>query len=147
MAKNLYSLFFSQAFGNDFLEEKLKPFLKSDPVPESVSYFVVHPCSVGQIFRVWHLLTWWQNDGDVKIVVGNNFDEIVLDESKDVLLEVQFKSVSFQVIYFHVQLACVNLIDGCCNIRFMHPGAVTAKPWNQHTTSLLNIFAALSLLL
>ncbi|KHN32087.1 Protein disulfide isomerase-like 1-4 [Glycine soja] len=51
------------AFGNDFLEEKLKPFLKSDPVPES-------------------------NDGDVKIVVGNNFDEIVLDESKDVLLEI-----------------------------------------------------------
>lgn len=29
-----------------------------------------------------------QNDEDVKIVVGNNFDEIVLDESKDVLLEV-----------------------------------------------------------
>lgn len=29
-----------------------------------------------------------QNDGDVKIVVGNNFDDIVLDESKDVLLEV-----------------------------------------------------------
>lgn len=29
-----------------------------------------------------------QNDGDVKIVVGNNFDEIVLEESKDVLLEV-----------------------------------------------------------
>ncbi|KOM50686.1 hypothetical protein LR48_Vigan08g151300 [Vigna angularis] len=51
------------AFGNDFLEDKLKPFLKSDPVPES-------------------------NDGDVKIVVGNNFDEIVLDESKDVLLEI-----------------------------------------------------------
>ncbi|KAL2328615.1 hypothetical protein Fmac_022042 [Flemingia macrophylla] len=51
------------AFGKDFLEDKLKPFLKSDPVPES-------------------------NDGDVKIVVGNNFDEIVLDESKDVLLEI-----------------------------------------------------------
>lgn len=33
-----------------------------------------------------------QNDGDVKIVVGNNFDEIVLDESKDVLLEVSFLS-------------------------------------------------------
>ena len=29
-----------------------------------------------------------QNDGDVKVVVGNNFDDIVLDESKDVLLEV-----------------------------------------------------------
>jgi protein disulfide-isomerase A1 len=52
-----------KAFGEDFLEDKLKPFFKSDPVPET-------------------------NDGDVKIVVGNNFDEIVLDESKDVLLEI-----------------------------------------------------------
>ncbi|KAF5959534.1 hypothetical protein HYC85_000743 [Camellia sinensis] len=47
-----------KSFGEDFLEDKLKPFYKSDPVPET-------------------------NDGDVKIVVGNNFDEIVLDESKD----------------------------------------------------------------
>ncbi|GLJ52349.1 hypothetical protein SUGI_1113630 [Cryptomeria japonica] len=52
-----------KAFGEGFLEDKLKPFLKSDPVPE-------------------------KNDGDVKIVVGKNFDEIVLDESKDVLLEI-----------------------------------------------------------
>ncbi|KAA8544042.1 hypothetical protein F0562_021781 [Nyssa sinensis] len=52
-----------KAFGEDFLEDKLKTFYKSDPVPET-------------------------NDGDVKIVVGNNFDEIVLDESKDVLLEI-----------------------------------------------------------
>ncbi|KAK4286452.1 hypothetical protein QN277_003007 [Acacia crassicarpa] len=52
-----------KAFGEDFLEDKLKPFYKSDPVPDS-------------------------NDGDVKIVVGDNFDEIVLDESKDVLLEI-----------------------------------------------------------
>ncbi|RYR23257.1 hypothetical protein Ahy_B03g068510 isoform A [Arachis hypogaea] len=52
-----------KAFGEDFLHDKLKPFLKSDPVPET-------------------------NDGDVKIVVGDNFDDIVLDESKDVLLEV-----------------------------------------------------------
>ncbi|KAL5565666.1 hypothetical protein UlMin_028830 [Ulmus minor] len=52
-----------KAFGEDFLEDKLKPFFKSDPIPEI-------------------------NDGDVKIVVGNNFDEIVLDESKDVLLEI-----------------------------------------------------------
>ncbi|RYR53118.1 hypothetical protein Ahy_A06g028053 [Arachis hypogaea] len=29
-----------------------------------------------------------KNDGDVKIVVGDNFDDIVLDESKDVLLEI-----------------------------------------------------------
>ncbi|KAH7863960.1 hypothetical protein Vadar_024022 [Vaccinium darrowii] len=52
-----------KAFGQDFFQDKLKPFYKSDPVPEI-------------------------NDEDVKIVVGNNFDEIVLDESKDVLLEV-----------------------------------------------------------
>ncbi|KAL3750930.1 hypothetical protein ACJRO7_011850 [Eucalyptus globulus] len=52
-----------KAFALDFLEEKLKPFYKSDPIPET-------------------------NDGDVKVVVGNNFDEIVLDESKDVLLEI-----------------------------------------------------------
>ncbi|XP_020095379.1 protein disulfide isomerase-like 1-4 [Ananas comosus] len=50
-------------FAEGFLEDKLKPFYKSDPIPET-------------------------NDGDVKIVVGNNFDEIVLDESKDVLLEI-----------------------------------------------------------
>ncbi|KAJ4726028.1 Protein disulfide-isomerase [Melia azedarach] len=50
-------------FGEGFLEDRLKPFFKSDPIPET-------------------------NDGDVKTVVGNNFDEIVLDESKDVLLEI-----------------------------------------------------------
>ncbi|XP_011089301.1 protein disulfide isomerase-like 1-4 [Sesamum indicum] len=52
-----------KAFGEAFLEDKLKPFYKSDPVPVT-------------------------NDGDVKIIVGNNFDDIVLDESKDVLLEI-----------------------------------------------------------
>ncbi|RAL40285.1 hypothetical protein DM860_006355 [Cuscuta australis] len=52
-----------KSFGEKFLEDNLKPFYKSEPIPEN-------------------------NDGDVKIVVGNNFDEIVLDESKDVLLEI-----------------------------------------------------------
>ncbi|XP_031481352.1 protein disulfide isomerase-like 1-4 [Nymphaea colorata] len=52
-----------KAFAQGFLEDKLKQFYKSDPVPE-------------------------KNDGDVKIVVSNNFDEVVLDESKDVLLEI-----------------------------------------------------------
>ncbi|CAM0948368.1 unnamed protein product [Alopecurus aequalis] len=50
-------------FAQDFLEDKLTPFYKSDPVPES-------------------------NDEDVKVVVGKNLDQIVLDESKDVLLEI-----------------------------------------------------------
>ncbi|PWA98374.1 PDI-like 1-3 [Artemisia annua] len=52
-----------KAFGEGFYSDTLKPFYKSDPIPED-------------------------NDGDVKIVVGNNFDDIVLDESKDVLLEI-----------------------------------------------------------
>ncbi|XP_075496228.1 protein disulfide isomerase-like 1-4 [Primulina tabacum] len=52
-----------KSFGENFLQDNLRPFYKSDPIPE-------------------------KNDGDVKIVVGNNFDEIVLDESKDVLLEI-----------------------------------------------------------
>ncbi|KAM3399097.1 protein disulfide isomerase-like 1-4 [Capsicum galapagoense] len=51
-----------KAFGEDFLGDKLRAFYKSDPIPVN-------------------------NEGDVKIVVGNNFDDIVLDESKDVLLE------------------------------------------------------------
>ncbi|XP_057485755.1 protein disulfide isomerase-like 1-4 [Actinidia eriantha] len=52
-----------KSFAENFLEDKVKPFYKSDPVPET-------------------------NDGDVKVVVGNNFDDVVLDESKDVLLEI-----------------------------------------------------------
>ncbi|VAH85125.1 unnamed protein product [Triticum turgidum subsp. durum] len=50
-------------FARDFLEDKLTPSYKSDPVPEL-------------------------NDEDVKVVVGKSLDQIVLDESKDVLLEV-----------------------------------------------------------
>ncbi|KAM3297456.1 hypothetical protein ACQJBY_039375 [Aegilops geniculata] len=50
-------------FAQDFLEDKLTPSYKSDPVPES-------------------------NNEDVKVVVGKSLDQIVLDESKDVLLEV-----------------------------------------------------------
>ncbi|CAA2965696.1 disulfide isomerase-like 1-4 [Olea europaea subsp. europaea] len=46
----------SKAFGEDFLQDKLKPF--------------------------------YNDDGDVKTVIRNNFDEIVLDGSKDVLLEI-----------------------------------------------------------
>ncbi|XVE99320.1 hypothetical protein REPUB_Repub03eG0188200 [Reevesia pubescens] len=52
-----------KSFAKDFLEDELQPYYKSDSIPE-------------------------KNDGDVKIVVGKNFDEIVLDESKDVLLEI-----------------------------------------------------------
>lgn len=50
-------------FATNFIDGKLKEFYKSESVPET-------------------------NDGDVKIVVGNNFNQIVLDESKDVLLEI-----------------------------------------------------------
>ncbi|CAI9105099.1 OLC1v1003953C1 [Oldenlandia corymbosa var. corymbosa] len=64
-----------KVFASDFLEDKLKPFYKSDPIPE-------------------------MNDGDVKIVVGNNFDEIVLDDSKDVLLEVNSPTIHDLIFFF-----------------------------------------------
>jgi len=34
-------MFVLQAFGEDFLEDKLKPFFKSDPIPETVSLFCI----------------------------------------------------------------------------------------------------------
>jgi len=51
-----------KAFAQDFLDKKLKPFLKSEPVPED-------------------------NSGPVKVVVGENFQELVLDNPDDVLVE------------------------------------------------------------
>jgi len=50
-----------KAFANDYLAGKLSPFFKSEPIPE--------------------------NDGPLTVVVGANFDEIVLDDSKNVLIE------------------------------------------------------------
>ena len=50
-------------FIDDFKSNTLKPFFKSDPVPES-------------------------NSEPVKIIVGNNFEELVLKGNKHVLLEV-----------------------------------------------------------
>lgn len=51
-----------EKFVNDFNEGKLKPFLKSEAIPES-------------------------NDGPVKVVVGHSFEDIVLDKTKDVLVK------------------------------------------------------------
>ncbi len=47
-----------------------------------------------------------QNDGDVKIVVSNSFDDIVLDETKDVLLEVR---VLFGALTTHVKTFASHL--------------------------------------
>jgi protein disulfide-isomerase A1 len=52
-----------QAHLDAFLSGDLKPTYKSEPVPEN-------------------------NDGPVTVIVGKNFDDIVMDESKDVLLEI-----------------------------------------------------------
>jgi len=51
-----------EKFVVEFKEDKLKPFIKSEPIPEN-------------------------NDGPVKVVVGETFDEIVNDPTKDVLVE------------------------------------------------------------
>ncbi|GJP42080.1 hypothetical protein CLOM_g1672 [Closterium sp. NIES-68] len=51
-----------KAFAKSFIDGDLKPFHKSEPIPE-------------------------KNDGPVTVVVGESFEKIVLDETKDVLLE------------------------------------------------------------
>ncbi|XP_042352180.1 protein disulfide-isomerase A3 [Plectropomus leopardus] len=51
-----------QRFLEDYFDGKLKRYLKSEPIPEN-------------------------NDGPVKVVVAENFDSIVNDDSKDVLIE------------------------------------------------------------
>lgn len=51
-----------ERFLQDYFDGNLKRYLKSEPIPES-------------------------NDGPVKVVVAENFDEIVNDEKKDVLIE------------------------------------------------------------
>ena len=50
------------AFVDDFVAGKLKPSIKSAPIPET-------------------------NDGPVKVVVADSFEDIVLDKGKDVLME------------------------------------------------------------
>ncbi|KAL8414739.1 hypothetical protein RB594_005814 [Gaeumannomyces avenae] len=49
-------------FVEDFVAGKVEPSIKSEPIPES-------------------------NDGPVKVIVAKNYDQIVLDDAKDVLVE------------------------------------------------------------
>ncbi|KAM8974650.1 protein disulfide-isomerase A3 [Pelodytes ibericus] len=51
-----------ERFLQDYFDGKLKKYLKSEPIPEN-------------------------NDGPVKVVVAENFDELVNDDGKDVLIE------------------------------------------------------------
>lgn len=51
-----------ELFVQDLLDEKLTPYLKSEPVPET-------------------------NDEPVKVAVANNFDQVVLNNDKDTLIE------------------------------------------------------------
>ncbi|KAK2192902.1 hypothetical protein NP493_21g11061 [Ridgeia piscesae] len=60
--KDTFSMDTLEKFVNSLLAGELKPYLKSEPVPES-------------------------NDAPVKVVVAETFDEIVNDKTKDVLIE------------------------------------------------------------
>jgi protein disulfide isomerase family A protein 3 len=60
--KETFSVDSLEKFINDFVEGKLEPYMKSEEVPED-------------------------NTNPVKVVVGKNFDEIVNDANKDVLIE------------------------------------------------------------
>ncbi|CAH1796207.1 unnamed protein product [Owenia fusiformis] len=51
-----------EKFVNDFLDNKLEPYIKSEPIPEN-------------------------SENAVKVVVGKNFADLVDDETKDVLIE------------------------------------------------------------
>ncbi|XP_002740183.1 protein disulfide-isomerase A3-like [Saccoglossus kowalevskii] len=51
-----------EEFVNDYLDGKIEPYLKSEPIPES-------------------------DDGPVKVIVAKNFQDIVMSEEKDVLIE------------------------------------------------------------
>lgn len=51
-----------EKFAKDFVDGKLEPSIKSEEIPES-------------------------NDGPVTVVVAKNYEEVVLDDSKDVLIE------------------------------------------------------------
>jgi protein disulfide-isomerase A1 len=59
-----------QAFVDSYLAGEIKPSLKSEPVPDT-------------------------NDEPVKIVVGGNFNDIVMDKTKDVFLEIYARKSSF----------------------------------------------------
>jgi len=49
-------------FAQDFVDGKVEPSIKSEPVPE-------------------------KNDGPVTVIVAHNYKEIIMDETKDVLVE------------------------------------------------------------
>lgn len=51
-----------QAFVKDVLDDKLEPYLKSEAIPES-------------------------NDGPVVVAVAKNFDDVVVNNGKDTLIE------------------------------------------------------------
>jgi len=51
-----------ETFAKEFLDDKLEPYMKSEPIPDA-------------------------NDKPVKVVVGKNFNDIVNDPTKDVLIE------------------------------------------------------------
>lgn len=62
----LFFFFFSiealEKFVKDLLEGKLEPYLKSEPIPEN-------------------------NDGPVTVAVARNFDDVVVNNGKDTLIE------------------------------------------------------------
>ncbi|XP_053688162.1 protein disulfide-isomerase A3 [Sabethes cyaneus] len=60
--KDAFSVPNLQAFATDLLEGKLEPYVKSEPVPEN-------------------------NDAPVKVAVGKNFDDVVVNNGVDTLVE------------------------------------------------------------
>lgn len=90
-------------FVEDFLAGNLTPFIKSEELPEN-------------------------NDGPVKVAVGKNFDELVMNSPKDVFIEF----CKFWVSFLSFLFLSLFLILFISNAQMLH-GVATARNWHQST--------------
>jgi hypothetical protein len=101
-----------QAWLKDLAAGKVETYVKSQPVPEG-------------------------KEGGVTVVVGRTFDSVVLDDTKDVLVEfyapwsVPSRGCSAPMMLCHLALTR-RFPSG---VLFPPPGAATARPWPPSTSS------------
>jgi hypothetical protein len=113
-----------QNFCSELVAGNLLPYYKSEPIPIEVStasivYFgtfktlTSHPDSRFNTVMTRHkfCLHILQSKGDVRVVVGKTFDDIVLNSSQDVLLEV---SLTLSLPYSYILLFIFSFFTFKC---------------------------------
>lgn len=83
-----------------------------------------------------------QNDGPVKIVVGNNFEDVVLDPTKDVLLEVSgaFPTLLHSHLWPLCHATCLCPLSPCGPLApLAFPGLPLPHCMNQHIAMWLTV--------